>query len=66
MIGLLCFDDFLRSTCADTREGHGEAFYVPNRDFISVPAFEAFKGADHFYGTIFHKSTHCGRAQVSP
>jgi antirestriction protein ArdC len=23
-----------------------------------MPAFEAFKGADHFYGTIFHELTH--------
>jgi antirestriction protein ArdC len=51
-------DQFLRSTCADIREGHGEAYYVPSRDFISMPAFEAFKGADHFYGTIFHELTH--------
>lgn len=36
-------DEFLRSTGADIREGHGEAYYVPSRDFISMPAFEAFK-----------------------
>jgi hypothetical protein len=30
---------------ADIREGQGEAFYVPSRDFISMPAFDAFKGA---------------------
>jgi antirestriction protein ArdC len=51
-------DQFLRSTGADIREGHGEAFYVPSRDFISMPAFEAFKGADHFYRTIFHEVCH--------
>jgi antirestriction protein ArdC len=51
-------DEFLRSTGADIREGHGEAYYVPSRDFISVPAFEAFKRADHFYGTVFHELTH--------
>src|SRR5204863_1073799 len=51
-------DDFLRSTVADIREGHGEAFYVPSRDFISMPAFEAFKGADHFYNVAFHELTH--------
>jgi antirestriction protein ArdC len=51
-------DEFLRSTRADVREGHGEAFYVPSRDFISMPAFEAFNGADHFYGTAFHELTH--------
>jgi antirestriction protein ArdC len=51
-------DQFLRATGADIREGHGEAYYVPSRDFISMPAFEAFKGADHFYGTVFHELTH--------
>jgi antirestriction protein ArdC len=51
-------DQFLRSTGADIREGHGEAYYVPSRDFISMPAFEAFKGADHFYCTAFHALTH--------
>jgi antirestriction protein ArdC len=51
-------DQFLRSTGADIREGHGEAYYVPSRDFISMPAFEAFKGADHFYSTIFHEVCH--------
>ena len=51
-------DEFLRSSRADIREGHGEAFYVPSRDFISMPAFEAFKGADHFYNVAFHELTH--------
>jgi antirestriction protein ArdC len=51
-------DQFLASTGADIREGHGEAYYLPSRDFISMPAFEAFKGADHFYGTVFHELTH--------
>lgn len=51
-------DGFLRSTGADIREGHGEAYYVPSRDFISMPSFEAFKGADHFYCTAFHELSH--------
>jgi antirestriction protein ArdC len=51
-------DQFLHSTGADTREGHTEAYYVPSHDFISMLAFEAFKGADHFYGTVFHELTH--------
>jgi antirestriction protein ArdC len=51
-------DEFLHSTGADIREGHGEAYYVPGRDFISMPAFEAFKGADHFYNVAFHELTH--------
>src|ERR1700756_5625346 len=51
-------DAFLHSTGADICEGHGEAYYVPSRDFISMPAFEAFKGADHFYNVAFHELTH--------
>ena len=47
-----------RITGADIREGHGEAYYVPSRDFISMPAFEAFKSADHFYHVAFHELTH--------
>jgi antirestriction protein ArdC len=51
-------DDFLRSTGADIREGHGEAMYVPSRNFISMPAFAGFKGADHFYNVAFHELAH--------
>ena len=51
-------DDFLRSTGADIREGHGEACYIPSQDFISMPAFAGFKGADHFYNVAFHELTH--------
>ena len=51
-------DQFLHSTGADIREGHGEAYYVQSHDFVSMPAFEAFKGADHFYNVAFHELTH--------
>jgi antirestriction protein ArdC len=51
-------DEFLRSTGADIREGHGEAYYVPSEDFVSMPAFGAFRGADHFYNVAFHELTH--------
>ncbi len=51
-------DDFLHSTGADIREGSGEACYVPNRDFISMPAFAAFRSADSFYNVTFHELTH--------
>jgi antirestriction protein ArdC len=51
-------DEFLSATGADIREGHGEAYFVPSHDFISMPAFEAFKGADHFYNVAFHELAH--------
>jgi len=50
-------DAFLQSTGADIREG-AEAYYVPSRDFISMPAFAGFKGADHFYNVAFHELAH--------
>ena len=51
-------DDFLRLTGADFRMGSGEAYYAPGGDFISMPAFAAFKSADHFYCTALHELTH--------
>jgi antirestriction protein ArdC len=51
-------DEFLTTTRADIREGQGEAYFVPSQDFISLPSFAAFKGADHFYNVAFHELTH--------
>ena len=51
-------DAFLRSTGADIREGNGEAYFVPSRDFISMLAFAGFAGADHFYNVAFHELSH--------
>jgi antirestriction protein ArdC len=51
-------DEFLNSIGADIREGAGEAYYAPGQDFISLPAFAAFRGADHFYNVAFHELAH--------
>jgi antirestriction protein ArdC len=51
-------DDFLQSTHADIREGHGEAYYRPSDDYVSMPSFGSFKNADHFYATAFHELGH--------
>src|SRR5262249_17364346 len=51
-------DACLASRGAGIREGHGEAYYAPGQDFVSMPAFEAFKGRDHFYNVAFHELTH--------
>jgi antirestriction protein ArdC len=51
-------DEFLSCSGADIREGHGEAYFVPSKDFISMPAFAAFKSAAHFYGVTFHELGH--------
>lgn len=51
-------DEFLACTRADIRESFGEAYYRPGADFISLPRFEAFRGAAHFYSTSFHELGH--------
>jgi antirestriction protein ArdC len=51
-------DQFLDCSGAAIREGFGEAYYRPSNDFISMPRFEAFKSAAHFYGVAFHELGH--------
>jgi antirestriction protein ArdC len=51
-------DEFLTASGAEIREGHGEAYYRPGADYVSMPAFEAFRSASHFYGTAFHELGH--------
>jgi antirestriction protein ArdC len=51
-------DDFLECSGATIREGAGEAYYCPGDDFISMPRFDAFKSAAHFYGVTFHELGH--------
>ena len=51
-------DAFMVASGADIREGAGEAYYAPGKDFISLPAFRAFKNADNFYSTAFHEMGH--------
>jgi antirestriction protein ArdC len=51
-------DEFLACSGATIREGAGEAYYRPSDDYISLPRFEAFKSAAHFYGVGFHELGH--------
>ena len=50
-------EEFLQATGAEFVAG-SEAYYVPSRDVISMPAFEAFKTSDDFYCTSFHELGH--------
>jgi antirestriction protein ArdC len=54
----LTIDEFLASSDATICEGVGEAYYRPSDDVISLPRFEAFKNAAHFYSTAFHELGH--------
>ena len=47
-------DAFLQSTGADLREGHGEAYYVSSRDFISMPAPRMVRRAVPSYAAYRH------------
>jgi antirestriction protein ArdC len=51
-------DEFLSCSGATIREGFGEAYYRPSDDYISMPAFAAFKSAAHYYATTFHELGH--------
>lgn len=51
-------DEFLAASGAEIREGFGEAYYSPGADFVSMPAFAAFKSAASFYGVSFHELAH--------
>jgi antirestriction protein ArdC len=51
-------DEFLAASGAEIREGEGEAFYRPGADFVSLPRFEAFRSAAHFYAVAFHELGH--------
>jgi antirestriction protein ArdC len=51
-------DEFLGCSGASIREGFGEAYYRLGDDYISLPAFAAFKSAAHFYGVAFHELGH--------
>jgi antirestriction protein ArdC len=51
-------DEFLAGTGATIQEGFGEAYYRPGDDVVSLPRFEAFKNAAHFYSTAFHELGH--------
>jgi antirestriction protein ArdC len=59
-------DEFLACSGASIREGFGEASYRPGDDFISLPRFEAFKSAAHFYGVAFHELGHYAERRIMP
>lgn len=51
-------EGFLNTTGAEFRENGDRAAYYPGPDFIGMPTFESFKGADHYYATTFHELGH--------
>jgi len=52
---------FFAHTGADIRHGGSMAYYAPAQDFIQMPAFESFRTAEGFYGTLAHETVHWTR-----
>lgn len=46
---------------ADIRHGGTSAFYAPSPDYIQMPRFEVFLGAEGYYATLAHEMTHWTR-----
>jgi antirestriction protein ArdC len=51
-------DEFMRLTGAVIRHGESRAYYTSTGDYINLPMFEAFTGAEEYYSTAFHELTH--------
>lgn len=51
-------DDFIKSTGADFREGKGKPYYIPSKDFITVPKFADFHSMPEYYAAAFHELGH--------
>jgi antirestriction protein ArdC len=46
------------------REGAAKRTTHQGQDFISLPAFAAFRGADHFYNVAFHELAYYAGFQI--
>lgn len=49
---------FFAALRADIRHGGDSAFYSPVLDYIQMPHFESFHGAEAYYATLAHESAH--------
>jgi len=54
-------EGFFAATGADIRHGGDSAHYVPALDYVQMPPFESFKGAESYYATMAHELTHWTR-----
>ena len=44
--------------CRPLAHGGNRAFYRPSTDSTMLPLFETFRGADSYYATLAHETTH--------
>ncbi len=54
---------FFAELPAEIRHGGSEAYYDIEGDFIQMPPFERFRGANYYYSTLAHESVHWSGAK---
>jgi antirestriction protein ArdC len=54
-------DAFFSATGANVRHGGNQAYYSVTSDFVQMPLFETFMGAESYYATLAHELTHWTR-----
>jgi len=52
---------FFANTGADIRHGGNQAYYTITHDYVQMPPFETFRGAESFYQTLGHETVHWTR-----
>ncbi len=50
--------DFFAALPAEIRHGGSEAYYHIEGDFIQLPEFERFRGANYYYSALAHEAVH--------
>jgi antirestriction protein ArdC len=51
-------ESFIAGTGAEIRHGGNGACYIPSKDIVQMPHFEAFEDREGYYATILHELTH--------
>ncbi|WP_439406899.1 ArdC family protein [Bradyrhizobium sp. DASA03076] len=52
---------FFAATGATIQHGGHMAYYNISQDFVQMPPFESFRGAESYYATLAHEATHWTR-----
>lgn len=55
---------FFTATGAQIHHGGNRAFYIPSQDYVQMPSFESFHGAERYYATLAHECTHWTRHET--
>ena len=44
----------------EVKTGMDKAYYVPNTDYVGMPAADQFNTVEEYYSTLFHETDPCG------